>query len=192
MKKILFVSHTNMLPNRFLAFIEYFQHNYELFLITWDRYKKSRDNFPAVPRISVKAPSSTKGLLAFSRRLLEVGERIDFNLLYFYDFRLLPAVKMLARRKKAAIIYDSMERPTIEVAQKIYSRINFVNFNLLLRLLNAVERRLMGLPDGVLVVDSKKDEFIGSARRAQANSECIMNFPSKYNLPDRQSVERFR
>ena len=191
MKRILFVSHTNRLPNRFLAFIEYFQHNYELFLITWDRYAKSRDNFPAVPRIPVKAPSSTKGLLTFSRRLLEVGEKIDFDLIYFYDFRLLPAVKILAKRKKAALVYDSMERPTVQVAQKIYSRVKIINFNLLLRLLNVVERRLMGMSDGVLVVDSKEDEFIRSARLAQANSECIMNFPSKHLLPDERSLKHF-
>jgi glycosyltransferase involved in cell wall biosynthesis len=190
--KILFLSHTNKLPNRLLHFIEYFRQNNDILLITWDRYPETRNNFPDIPRIGIQASSSLRGLLSFFRRLFRSKKEIDFDLVYFYDFRMLPGVRLLTCKKESAGVYDSMERPTIHVGEIITSHLRFLPLNFVLSFLNGVEKLLMGLTQGVLVVDSADGEFLDSVRSVQPNSELVMNFPTKYASPDEKAAQRYR
>jgi glycosyltransferase involved in cell wall biosynthesis len=175
-----------------LNMIEYFQRENEVFLINWQRDPGRKNNFRGISHVNIQAPMQLGGLFSFCHKVLRIGSDINFNLGYCASVRLIPVLKILCRKKNAALVYDSIEIPSLLGAQKLASRLKFVSPRLLQFFLEVGERVLLRMTDGALVIDSKGEKLLHNMRKVQPNCECIMNYPSRHAAPDRDEARRFR
>ncbi|PKN65124.1 MAG: hypothetical protein CVU57_11990 [Deltaproteobacteria bacterium HGW-Deltaproteobacteria-15] len=191
-KRILFISHTNKLPNRVLAMIEHFMKDNEVFLLNWQRDKDMKNNFHGIKHINIHCSANFLGMLKFYFKALQICKGLDFDLGYcHHSIRTLPLLAAMAHKKGAALIYDFIEMPALLGAHNIASRITILSERLILRFLEALEALLLRLTDGVLVIDSRDDILFKRLRKVQPNTECIMNYPSTEIPLDQKEVERY-
>ena len=190
-KKLLFISHTNKLPNRVLSMIDHFMTRNEVFLLNCQRDRSMKNNFQGIKYINIYSPGQFLGMILFYIKALRICRVLDFDLGYCSSIRMLPLLAAVARQKGGAVIYDSIEIPTLLGAQKIASRLKAVSEKHIRRFLEAFEGLLLRLANGVLVIDSRDDVLLKRLRKVQPNAECIMNYPSNQVPLNQEEVDRF-
>ena len=89
MKRILFLSSSNKLPNRLITIAEHFQKGADIALINWQRNPDVPNNFENLPYTNIQTTPTLKGLLSFYRQSRNIIANLDFDLAYCCDYRML-------------------------------------------------------------------------------------------------------
>ena len=192
MKKILFLSNTNKLPNRLITLIDYFNKDHKVLLINWQRDPNTNNNFDGIPHINIRAAPNINGLLSLYRQSCDIVSKNKYDFVYCCDYRMLLILYMLNKKIRGKIIYDIMEYNSYYIAIKASDVIKCLPPFYVQPIIEIVEMNLLKLVDGVLVVDSKDDELLEKVRKIQPNSECIKNYPAKNISVDKREVAKYQ
>lgn len=175
-----------------LNIIKHFQKANEVSLICWKRNPLQKNNFDSIPHSNINSSRNIIGWIRFALAVFRTTSDMDFDIGYCSSIRLIPILKMLAFQKKAVIVYDAIEIPSLIAAHKVTAYLKWLPLQWARRGFEVGEHILIRLTDGALVIDSKADELLDKIRKAQPNCECIMNFPSKSVEFDAQLADRYQ
>jgi len=189
--RILFLSHTNKLPQRTVNLISHFNAQHDVFLINWQRNAKQENNFCGVRHMNVMAKRSLAGLVTYYWNTIRACWNLPVDCGFCSNVQCLPVLILICWAKGAAIIYDFKEPHSFRKAWILLSRLKLGALTPVIASMEFGVLVFMRLTNGVLVVDTKEGQLLCRVRRYQDNAECVMNYPSKVVEVDEREVAYF-
>ncbi|GEM_PF-2748192 len=181
-KRIVFITTTNAVPQRTLLISRLLGADNDVFHICWRRSPVT--NLEKEKMYLIDAGSCTSFAFSAVRMLL----RRNFDCAVFSDFRLFPFVLPLCKVKRAKILYDRQEVPTVTTAERI-NRMTGINFDHALSFAERLENLFCNHSDGILIISltNGMEVKISSAKN---NTAVVLNTPDTsvqpkpYEIPE--------
>ena len=168
-KNILIISSTNTITQRTILITNTLAKENNTIYLCWQRFAVT--NIDNNKTILINENRFVKYLYAVAKYLLYY----KYNTVIFSDYRLFPVILSLAKLKKANIVYNNEEIPTVTGAEKIVENLK-LNFRLAYKLMYKIEHFFSKSVDGILSVPLEADlqrQFM----KYNANTEIILNVP---------------
>jgi len=165
---------------------------YEVYILSWGRLSEPVEPLPpsSVSSMTIYHPAP-RGTLMLLLHLLpyysKVFQRLKghrFDVVHCTHLMLLPLAFLLKRRWQARMIYDVYEFHLEETHERLSTLLKW-----LVPLLRWLEGKLIQCADGILTIDSAKQELVRYYRRFQVNTEALYNVPNIHIRIDREKVE---
>jgi glycosyltransferase involved in cell wall biosynthesis len=167
-ENIIIIIATNKVPQRTKLIIKRLQSTKKVLALCWAR--KYTSNINDLPAIEFRA----RGIFSFAIRMCIWLVRSQYDRVIVSDFRILPLVILVSKFKKAIIIYDRLEIPTVVAAEKICNATKIRHDNLLL-LFERIEAWYCKYVDTILTPPVE----LGVLAEEHSDKICILR-----NVPD--------
>lgn len=145
-----------------------------------------------VDYIDLDYKMSLTGILRFYLQVIKIvrGKKIDCG--FCYNIICFPLMIFICKLSRIPLVFDYMELPVNTILEFVRKRFHFLPIKNIKNSLEVLLNRLIGLADGIIVVDTLKNSLYARLRKIQNNTELVSNYPSKHHFVSLERVEEFK